>query len=153
MINMIVAVSKNGVIGKNGNLPWRIPEDLKAFKELTMGGTLFVGKNTAATLPPLKGRTVVKVNRTEFPTLNDVTDPQWGDTSRWIIGGAAIYNAALDADIVDKVYLTVIDQDFDGDTFFSHGQFQDPKWILTGTRVLKETDPLVTLQEWTRKRV
>src|SRR6266568_8800773 len=100
MINMIVAVSKNDVIGKNGTLPWRIPEDLKAFKELTMGGILYVGKKTAQSLPPLKGREIVILNRSSFPTLNDITTIN-DERPKWLIGGAQIYDAALKLDIVD----------------------------------------------------
>lgn len=151
MINMIVAVSKNGVIGKDGNLPWRIKEDLRKFKELTMGGVLFVGKKTAATLPPLAGRDVVGLNRDTFPTLNDVKNSAvWNNTqARWLIGGAAIYNAALENNIVDRVYLTIIDKEYDGDTFFNTASITDSsKWILSSQEVLREQDPIVTLQVW-----
>jgi dihydrofolate reductase len=151
MINMIVAVSKNGVIGKDGALPWRIPEDLRAFKELTMGGILYVGKKTASTLPPLKGREVVVLGRETFPTLLDVKAL---NKPAWIIGGAAIYNAALELDIVDRIYVTLIDKEYDGDTFFSFEQLKKISalpWKLVSERILRENDPLVTLQEWSRE--
>lgn len=149
MINMIIAVSKNGVIGKNNGLAWRIPEDLKIFKELTMGGILYVGKKTASSLPPLKGREVIVLNRNGYPTLSDI-----GTTLKpeWIIGGAAIYNAALEQDIVDVVYLTAIDAEYDGDIFFSTIQFTGPRWELVSERMIKEADPFVKLQEWRRRR-
>lgn len=145
MINLIVAVSKNGVIGKDNTLPWRIPEDLKAFKELTMGGVLFVGKNTAQSLPPLKGREIIQLKR---ETFIDVLQTDYNDRLKWIIGGATIYNAALELNLCDKVYLTLIDKEYDGDTFFSHKQFALPNWKLVNERILKEQEPKVVLQEW-----
>lgn len=152
-IKMIVAVAKNGVIGKNDGLAWRIPEDLKTFKELTMGGVLYVGKKTASTLPPLKGREVITLKREGYPTLKDVGhDVVIGDRPHWIIGGAAIYNAALEQDVVDRVYLSVIDREYEGDVFFSTAQFVAPKWELVSERIIREADPAVKLQEWLRRR-
>ena len=148
-VKMIVAVAKNGVIGKNNGLAWRIPEDLKTFKELTMGGILYVGKKTASTLPTLKGRDIIVLKKDESPSLFDIGKL---DRPEWIIGGATIYNAALDLDLVDVVYLTVIDKEYDGDIFFSTEQFAMPRWNLTNEKTIKETDPFVKLQEWRRRR-
>lgn len=159
MINMIVAVSRNGVIGKDGGLPWRLPEDLKMFKALTMGSTLYVGKKTAATLPPLKGREVKVLQREGYPSLDTIEDSHSCGCNEpcfcfpddaWIIGGAAIYNAALEAGVVDKVYLSIVDADFDGDTFFSIDQFKLPQWKLVNEQVIRAADPVVRLQEWLR---
>lgn len=163
MINMIVAVSKNGVIGKDNGLPWRISEDLKAFKTLTMGSTLYVGKKTAENLPPLRGREVKILQRNGYPSLDTIAEHHscgcktpcfcFPDIA-WIIGGAAIYKAALDMDIVDKVYLTIIDHEYDGDTFLSFDQFQqfqNTNWLLTNMTILREKDPIVTLQEWSKR--
>jgi dihydrofolate reductase len=150
-VKMIVAVSRNGVIGKDGDLPWGrgLPEDLRTFKELTMGGVLYVGKKTASNLPPLKGREVVVLNRDVHPTLADVGT---NDKPEWIIGGAAIYNAALAQDVVDRVYLSVVDKEYDGDTFFSMAQFRSAKWELVSERTIREAEPVVKLQEWLRRR-
>lgn len=151
MIKMIVAVSRNGVIGKGSDLPWgrSLPEDLKSFKALTMGGTLYVGKKTAATLPPLKGREVKTLGRETYPSLDTIKDHH-GEGDAWIIGGAAIYNAALEMGIVDKVYLSVVDRDYDGDTFFSIAQFKEPAWTLVNESIIRENDPTVRLQEWVK---
>lgn len=154
MINMIVAVSKNGVIGKNGELPWRLPEDLKSFKLLTMGSILYAGKITAKTLPPLKGREIRILNREAFPSLTTISSYHMNDENPvWIIGGAAIYNAALELDIVDKVYLSIVEQDFDGDTFFSIEQFKPPRWSKVNETILRESNPVIRLQEWINMRV
>lgn len=155
MINMIVAASKNDVIGKDGKLPWRIPEDLKVFKELTMDGVLFAGKNTFASLPPLKGREVVMLNRNTFPTLYDMKNDKWAGKKKWLIGGAVMYHLALELDLIDKVYLTTIDREYDGDTFFCFEHMRNLHingWELKSERVLRENDPLVILEEWERLR-
>jgi len=154
MIKMIVAVSRNGVIGKDDGLAWRIPEDLKTFKSLTMGSTLYVGKKTAATLPPLKGREVKVLQREGYPSLDTIKNHHLYDSKdAWIIGGAAIYNAALQLDVVDKVYLSLVDRDYEGDTFFSVSQFKEPYWKLNGETIIREADPTVRLQEWLRTGV
>lgn len=156
MINMIVAVSKNGVIGKENGLPWRLPEDLKTFKSLTMGSTLYVGKKTAGTLPPLKGREVKVLQREGYPSLDTIKNHHLYDAINpiaWIIGGAQIYNAALKMDVVDKLYLSFVDKDYDGDTFFSIEQIKEPHWKLIEDKVIREAEPVVRLQEWLRTGV
>lgn len=156
MIKMIVAVSRNGVIGKGNDLPWgrSLPEDLKTFKALTMGSTLYVGKKTAATLPPLKGREIKVLQREGHPSLATIRsyhtyrDNSGNTEDVWIIGGAAIYNAALELGIVDRVYLSLVDKDYEGDTFFSTEQFKAPKWTLANETVIRDAEPTVKLQEW-----
>jgi dihydrofolate reductase len=155
MINMIVAISKNGVIGRGSDLPWgrSLPEDLKSFKTLTMGSTLYVGKKTAANLPPLKGREVKTLNREGYPSLDTIKTHHFyggGNPEAWIIGGAEIYNAALKMGVVDKIYLSIVDREFNGDTFFSIEQFKEPGWKLVNERIIRESDPVVKLQEWIR---
>lgn len=153
MINLIVAVAKNNVIGKNGSLPWRIPEDLKKFKQLTMGGVLFVGKNTSKTLPPLKDRDIILLQRNDYPTLEDMEDIcSSRNKTGWLIGGAEVYKSALELNIRKKLdmklYLTAIDYEYDGDTFFpSH--LIDDKWSVESEEVLKQ-EPLVKLQIWSK---
>jgi len=154
MIKMIVAVSRNGVIGRGSDLPWgrSLPEDLKTFKTLTMGSTLYVGKKTTSNLPPLKGRDVITLGREGYPSL-DTIRRRHSSGDAWIIGGAAIYDAALKLGIVDKVYLSLVDRDYDGDTFFSYAQFKTPEWKLVNETVIRETDPTVRLQEWLKVEV
>jgi dihydrofolate reductase len=148
MINLIAAVSKNGIIGKDGTLPWRIPEDLKTFKSLTMDGVLFVGKKTFSTLPQLKGREVIQLNRLSFPTLLDINNTNWPHKQLWIIGGAEIYKAALDLDIIDNLYITRIDAEYEGDTYFPLDKLT--RYRLISEKALKAEDPCVILQEWAK---
>ncbi len=156
-INMIVAVSNNDVIGKNNVLPWHIAEDLKMFKHLTMDGILFVGKKTAETLPPLKGREVILIDREKMSLPNIYNGSkyrsEWANKKLWIIGGATIYNEALKIDIVDTVFLTRIYKEYDGDTYFPTKQFiNGERWVLVDEHIIKHEDPYVILQEFKRNR-
>lgn len=152
MINMIVAMASNGVIGKNNLLPWRIAEDLKCFKKLTMDGMLFVGKKTAQSLPNLQGREIVVLNKNSFPQLSDIKNiAEISQKKIWIIGGAQIYNAALNTNIVDALYITKIDKEYDGDTYFPIDTINNSNgWILGSEEILRDNDPLTKLQIWNK---
>ena len=127
-INMIIARSANGVIGKNGALPWHLPEDLAHFKRLTLGGPVIMGRKTWDSLParfrPLPGRTNIVITRQ--PGWNDAGAlpaaslaaalELCGDADEaWIIGGAQIFAEA--APLAHRIEVTEIAQDFDGDVF------------------------------------
>ncbi len=127
MISLIVAVSQNGVIGANNKLPWRLPADLKRFKELTMGHPILMGRKTFESIgKPLPGRTNIVITRQkDFACCGALTGPSLekalemcGDAEEvFVIGGAEIFQQALP--LADKIYLTVIHQDFDGDARFT----------------------------------
>ena len=124
LISLIVAIARNGIIGAGGALPWRVPEDLRHFKSVTMGHTLIVGRRTWCGLPPLPGRRLVLLTRNNYPggpciahTIEDaIAAARETDPSPIVIGGAEVYRAALPH--VSRFYLTEIDRDVDGDTFF-----------------------------------
>lgn len=124
-IKMIYAITHNGVIGKDGGLPWRIPGDLKRFRELTLGHVVLMGRKTWESLPvrPLTGRVNVVLSRDPafhpegalvFKDVQDVLT-QFADQDIWVIGGGQIYEQLLD--VADEHYVTYIDQDIDGDTY------------------------------------
>ncbi|MEJ3655996.1 dihydrofolate reductase [Actinomycetes bacterium KLBMP 9759] len=123
MIGLVWAQSANGVIGRDGTLPWHIPEDMKRFRELTAGATVLMGRRTWESLPPrfrpLPGRRNLVLSRTPqegvetFPDLDSALAAASGDV--WVIGGAAIYSAALP--IADRIEVTEVRETFDGDTF------------------------------------
>jgi len=105
-VNLIWAQSANGVIGADGQLPWRIPEDLAHFRMLTDGGTVVMGRATWESLPPrfrpLPGRRNVVLTRQQdwsapgavvAHTLDEALTSADGDV--WVIGGASVYAAAL----------------------------------------------------------
>jgi dihydrofolate reductase len=129
MITIIVAYSKNFVIGKDGQIPWHIPEDLKHFKKITGNSPLIMGRVTWESLPvkPLPNRLNVVVSR-KLPSLGRVVnslehaitfcDLMDGRRNYFIIGGGRIYREALKQNLVDKVIASEVKASYDGDTFF-----------------------------------
>jgi dihydrofolate reductase len=125
-ITIIAAVARNGVIGKDNKMPWHLPEDLKRFKALTMGQPMIMGRKTWESLPGrLPGRPHIVVTRNPDYRAEGATVvgslvaalAAAGDTDEvFIIGGAELYTQALA--IADRLQLTEVDADFDGDTRF-----------------------------------
>jgi dihydrofolate reductase len=122
VIGLIWAQSANGVIGRDGTLPWHLPEDLAHFRAVTTGTTVLMGRRTWESLPPrfrpLPGRRNLVLSRTPqdgaetFPDLPQALAAARGDV--WVIGGAAVYRAALP--FADRIEVTEIREHFDGDT-------------------------------------
>lgn len=126
MLSIIVAASDNNAIGKNNQLLWRISDDLKRFKALTMGKTCIMGRKTYESIGrPLPGRKFVIISRQpdyQVPGCEVVTSLEAAirfsvpDEETFIIGGGEIYQQAMP--LVKKIYLTRIFADFEGDAFF-----------------------------------
>jgi dihydrofolate reductase len=124
-LHLIFARAANGVIGKDGDLPWRLPEDMAHFKRTTAGRPVVMGRKTWESLPPkfrpLPGRTNIVVTRQSG--WNDKGAVRAGsleeaiglcpDGDTWIIGGAEIYRQALP--LAHSAVVTEIESDFDGD--------------------------------------
>jgi dihydrofolate reductase len=137
-VSMIVAVSTNGVIGRDGGLPWYLPADLRHFKRTTMGHHLIIGRRTWEELgKPLPGRTMVVVTRsrqfapdgaTVVASLEEALELAAADDEPFIGGGAQIYSLALARSLVDRIYLTRIHAEMEGDTFLPEINFDD--WEL-----------------------
>src|SRR4051812_41254325 len=124
-IVLVVAIADNGVIGKDGGIPWHISEDLKRFKALTMGHTILMGRKTWDSLPrkPLPGRINVVVTRQQdWQAEGAVTASSLGQATSgtsgtvMVIGGAEIYERALP--LASRIELTEVHQNFDGDARF-----------------------------------
>lgn len=119
-LTMILAVARNGVIGHKGKIPWRISEDMRHFRGVTMGHTLIVGRKTWETLPPLDGRRLVVVSRDEHRGALSLWDAlvaaRETDPEPIVIGGAEVYRDALP--FVTRIHLTEIGADYEGDTVF-----------------------------------
>jgi dihydrofolate reductase len=127
-ISIIVAVSQNNVIGKENKLPWHLPADLKYFRKITLGHHIIMGRTTFETIGrELPGRTNVIVTRQEYYAaegcvvagdLRSAIDycRDQGETECFIIGGGDIIRQALVW--ADKIYMTRIFHQFEGDTFF-----------------------------------
>jgi dihydrofolate reductase len=133
IVSLIVAVSENGVIGKDNDLIWHLPKDIKFFKDTTMGHHVIMGRKNFESIPhkysPLPNRTNVIITRQAdyaaegCVVVNSVEAAieiakQNGDIEPFIIGGGQIYKLALEANLVDKIYLTKVHHSFEGDTFF-----------------------------------
>ncbi len=125
--SLISAVAKNRVIGINNTLPWRLPEDLQHFKRLTLGHHIIMGRKTFESLGrPLPGRTSVVISRDAAYALPEgcllagsiaeALSLCGDDPEVFCIGGAQLYAQALP--LADRLYLTEIDADFEGDAWF-----------------------------------
>ncbi len=136
MISLVVAMSDNGVIGRDGAIPWRIPEDMRRFKALTLGKPCVMGRRTWDSLPkkPLPGRDNIVVTRdrdfsAEGASVVHSLDEAFARAAPEIcvIGGAEIYRSALPR--ADVVHLTQVHGDFDGDTRMP--RFDPSEWRET----------------------
>jgi dihydrofolate reductase len=128
LITLLLAMSRNRVIGREGQLPWRLPEDLAYFRRTTMGQPVLMGRKTWDSLPPrfrpLPGRRNLVMTRNgawqaegaePVASLADALARVPEAQRLFVIGGAELYNSALAE--ADELLLTEIDRDFDGDVF------------------------------------
>lgn len=127
-VALIAAVADNGVIGREGGLPWRLPADLRRFKRLTMGHHLIVGRRTWQSIGrPLPGRTILALTRSASvepagaepcPTLDAALAraAAAGDDEPFVAGGAEIYRLALPR--AERLYLTRVHAEPEGDVRF-----------------------------------
>ena len=125
MIALIVAYSKNKVIGKDGKIPWKIKGEQKRFKELTTGNVVIMGRKTYEEIGhPLPNRYNIVISKTKkFEADNCITVGSLdeaaaiaGNRDIYISGGAALYKEAVN--IAEKMYITEIDAEVEGDTYF-----------------------------------
>jgi dihydrofolate reductase len=149
-LSLLWAEARGGVIGDAGTIPWRIPEDLKRFKELTMGSAVIMGRRTWDSLPerfrPLEGRRNVVITR----------QPDWsadgaevahsfadalalaGDAPLWIIGGGEVYREAMP--LADSLEVTEVDLAVEGDTLApgidsSWQRSDESEWLESSTGI------------------
>jgi len=125
-LGLIAAVASNGVIGSQGGLPWRLPDDLRFFKQQTLGHPVIMGRRTWESIGrPLPGRHNIVVTRstglraegaTVVDSLAAALAACAGEKAAFVIGGAELYRAALP--LADRLVLTEIHRDFDGDVRF-----------------------------------
>lgn len=125
MISIIVAVAQNGVIGDKNSLLWHISEDMRFFKRTTSGHPVIMGRKTYESLGrPLPNRTNVVISRTQSEiegctvvnSLEQAIALFPNEEEVFVIGGAQIYALALD--VADRIYLTRVEHDYEGDTSF-----------------------------------
>ena len=136
MLSIIVAKAKNNVIGKDNSLIWRIPDDLKRFKTLTTGHTIIMGRKTFESLGrvlPNRLHIVLtrdenyKVENENVRIIHDISELEKyivDKEEHFVIGGEMIYKLLLDKS--NKLYITQLDKDFEGDTYFP--EIDESKW-------------------------
>ncbi len=140
-VTIVAAVARNGVIGVDGGLPWHLPDDLRRFKALTLGHVLVMGRKTYESIGrPLPGRTTVVVTRNAAwdagseevvvaPGLEEAVRAATAiDDEVFVVGGAQVYADALP--LTDRLELTLVDDEPDGDTTFPAVEWDD--WVEVG---------------------
>ena len=143
-INIIVAMSENYVIGKDGKLPWHLKDDLIHFKKTTLGKTIIMGRSTFDSIgKPLPNRKNIIITRnknlhrpntTIYNALPQALESCKYEKEVFIIGGASMYAQTIG--IANKIYLTTVHAHIEGDTFFP--QFEKKSWI---------SSPLCTIEK------
>ena len=147
-ISLIVAVAKNGVIGRDGGLPWRLSSDLKTFRRLTMGKPVIMGRRTFQSLPkPLEGRDNLVVTRDAsfkapgaevFTALDPALQRARALANArqtdeiMVIGGAELYAQVLER--ANRIYWTEVDAKPEGDTYFP--PLDPARWVETAREAI-----------------
>ena len=141
-ISMIVAMSKNRVIGKDNGMPWHLSDDLKNFKKITIGKTIIMGRRTYDSIgKALPGRKNVILSRSlkdknilVFDNLENALVDAGNKEEIFIIGGQDIYSQTINK--ANKLYLTTINDEIEGDKFFPH--FDNSNWDIVDTKYYKK---------------
>lgn len=128
MITIIAAIGKNYELGKNNDLIWHLPADLKRFKKVTSGHHILMGRNTFESIgKPLPNRTTIIItrNNTYFKdgcliasSIEEAIELAKNDDEIFIIGGAQIYKQAIENNLVQRLDITIVHENFDADVFF-----------------------------------
>lgn len=128
MITIIAAIAKNNALGKDNDLIWHLPADLKRFKKITTGHSILMGRNTFESIgKPLPNRTTVIITRNKnyvkkgcliANSLEEALELAKEDSKIFIIGGAQIYKYAIENNLVDALDITRVHHKFEADAFF-----------------------------------
>jgi dihydrofolate reductase len=140
MVSLIAAMGRNRVIGKDNQLVWHLPADLRHFKETTIGKPVIMGRKTFESVgKSLPGRTTVVVTRrVDFVapgcllagSLEQALELVSSEPEILIAGGGEIYRQAIP--VCDRMYITIIEHEFEGDTFFP--EFDHREWVIEEER-------------------
>ena len=150
MISTIVAMAKNNVIGKGGDLPWKLSADLKHFAKITKGHTVIMGRKTYESIFQRLGhglperKNIVITSQTDFqapdcfimPSISETIKNLPPEEEAFVIGGGKIYEQFLP--ITDKLYITEVLADIEGDTFFPTYNKED--WKLISSESYKKDE-------------
>jgi len=149
-ISIIVAIARNNAIGKDNKLLWHLPEDLKRFKKLTTNHWVVMGKNTFESLPsgPLPNRTNLVISDIEGEiisgcemaySIQEAISKCPDDEESFIIGGGSVYRQFLP--FCSRLYLTIVQEDFEADTFFTEIDYSEWKEISKEEHFKDEKNP------------
>lgn len=150
-LSMIAALGKNRVIGNNNKMPWHLPADLQFFKKTTMGNPIIMGRKTYDSIGrPLPGRLNIILSRDKNLLIDGCTvvnsleqamlvANEQDSAEVFITGGSYLYNTYLEE--ADRLYLTLIDEDFEGDTYFPDYTQYDWKPIQKNTYSADDKNP------------
>ncbi|CAL2059522.1 dihydrofolate reductase [Tenacibaculum sp. 190524A05c] len=148
MITIIAAIGKNNELGKNNDLIWHLPEDLKRFKRVTSGHHILMGRNTFESIgKPLPNRTTVIITRNNdyfkdgcliAGSIEEAIQLAENDEEIFIIGGAQIYKQAIQNPSVKKLDMTIVHESFDADVFFP--EIDSTIWKETAREDFKADD-------------
>ncbi len=163
-VSLIVAATRNQVIGRDNQMPWHLPADLRYFKQCTLGKPIIMGRKTWESLGrPLPGRLNIVISRqldTELAGAEVFADletaikrakewaAQQGVSEVMVIGGGQIYQQALA--LAQKVYLTRIELELEGDAFFPVLDVQQWQQIDAQTHPAQNEEPGYTFEVWQR---
>lgn len=147
MISLLWAMDENRAIGRNNQLPWHLPEDLKYFKRVTMGKPIAMGRKTYDSIGrPLPGRENIVITRKRGVTIegctviHDVKDLlKRDDEELFVIGGAEIFKEIIP--FADRLYVTEIREEFEADTFFPEYNLSDWELIESTLGIKDEKNP------------
>ena len=153
MINIIVAMDKNRVIGKNNRIPWHISEEVKNFKELTSGNTVIMGRKTFESIgKPLPNRNNIVLS-TSMSQLQGIDVCKTFEESIiraksygkdiFIIGGAAVYEQAIP--LAGKMFISYVKGEYDGDVYFP--EFDEKEWHVEKKEAHSEFELLVYVRK------
>lgn len=136
IVSLVAAMAENRVIGRGGKLPWRLPDDQKFFRQLTLDHTVIMGRKTFEEIGrPLANRRNVVISRnpayrprgvTVVPSLDEALALAATEREVFVVGGGEIYRLALPR--ADRLYLTVVHAEVEGDTWFP--PFDQNGWVL-----------------------
>ena len=134
IVSIVVAIAENYAIGKNNQLLWHMPADLKHFKQITTGHTVIMGRKTFDSVgKPLPNRRNIIVTRQDIriegcevvKSIDEALELCGGEEEVFIVGGAEIYKLAMSK--TDRIYLTIIHHSFDADTLFPEIDYMEWK--------------------------
>lgn len=166
IVSIIAAVAENGVIGKDNDLVWSLPVDMKFFKDTTKGHFVIMGRKNFESIPhkyrPLPGRPNIVLTRQKdyrHPGVNVVHSlkealqlaKDHGEEEAFVIGGGKVYELALQEEVVDVMYLTEVHAEYQGDTHFP--DFDKRLWSSADLLHFpkdEQHEAAFTIRKWTR---